>query len=86
MALPPDVAVEIVSSEQRVSALVRTCLWYVEHGVQAALLAAPADRWVLVPRPGGRLPAPPGADQVEPPDVAPGFALSLQELVAALQA
>jgi Uma2 family endonuclease len=30
---PPDIAVEIVSPEQRVSGLVRRCLWYVGNGV-----------------------------------------------------
>jgi Uma2 family endonuclease len=35
---PPDVAVEIVSPDQSVTALVRKCLWYVEHGVPIVLL------------------------------------------------
>jgi Uma2 family endonuclease len=36
---PPDLVVEIVSPEQRVTALVRRCLWYVAHGVKIAPLA-----------------------------------------------
>src|SRR5436190_9807814 len=39
---PPDIAIEIVSPEQSVNALVRRCVWYVAHGVQMALLVDPA--------------------------------------------
>src|SRR5712691_11353498 len=35
---PPDIAIEIVSPEQSVTAQVRKCLWYVAQGVQVAIL------------------------------------------------
>lgn len=35
---PPDIAIEIVSPEHRVTALVRRCLWYVAQSVRLALL------------------------------------------------
>src|SRR5947209_12302475 len=44
---PPDIPLEIVSPEQCVSALVRKCLWYVDHGVELALLVDPHDHSVF---------------------------------------
>src|SRR5262252_4303342 len=41
MTDPPDIAVEIVSPGQRVTSLVRKCVWYVEHGVTLALIVDP---------------------------------------------
>jgi Uma2 family endonuclease len=43
----PDIAIEIVSPEQSTNALVRRCVWYVDNGVERALLVDPADRSVL---------------------------------------
>ena len=45
--LAPDVAIEIVSPEQSTNALVRRCVWYVDNGVERALLVDPADRSVV---------------------------------------
>src|SRR5207248_1678259 len=44
---PPDIAIEIVSPEQSVNALVRRCLWYAANGDQVALLIDPTDESVL---------------------------------------
>lgn len=72
----PDIAVEIVSPGQSVNYLVRRCLWYVEHGVQAALLADPSDESVLIFRPDHTMVALHGSDQVDLQDILPGFHLS----------
>lgn len=81
---PPDIAVEIVSPKQSVTLLVRRCLWYVEHGVSAAMLVDPADKSVLLFRPGRTVQALHGTDGVDLEDILPGFRLTVQELFASL--
>ena len=44
---PPDIAIEIVSPEQSTNALIRRSLWYVQHGVEIALLIDPSDDSVI---------------------------------------
>jgi Uma2 family endonuclease len=44
---PPDIAIEIVSPEQSTNALIRRSLWYVQHGVEIALLVDPSDESVI---------------------------------------
>jgi Uma2 family endonuclease len=83
---PPDVAIEIVSPKQGVNALVRRCLWYVEHGVRVALLVDPADRSVIAFRPEGRTSALRGPDVIDLSDVIPGLQLVVEEVFAALRA
>src|SRR5581483_7070940 len=48
---PPDLAIEIISPGQSVTRLLQTCLWYVEHGVQLALLVDPRERAIIALRP-----------------------------------
>ena len=83
--LPPDVAIEVVSPEQRVTRLVRRCLWYVANGVERALLIDPADRSVLQFQAG----QPPSAPEMDEPidfgTVLPEFRLSVRELFEALR-
>jgi Uma2 family endonuclease len=81
---PPDIAVEIVSPEQSVNALVRRCLWYVAHGVHVALLVDPVDESVLVFRSDGRVNAWHARDKIDLGEVLPDFELSVEELFAAL--
>ncbi len=81
---PPDIAVEVVSPEQSVNALVRRCLWYVDHGVRLALLIDPDDRSVIVFRPGSQPSALRGADPIDVADVLPSFQLTVADLFAAL--
>ena len=82
---PPDVAIEIVSPEQSVNALVRRCLWYVANGVGVALLVDPSDESVLSFRPG-QAPQPlAGADPIDLNEVLPGFALTVRELLESLR-
>jgi Uma2 family endonuclease len=77
---PPDIAIEIVSPEQSTNALIRRSLWYVQHGVEIALLVDPSDdsviRWhaqdpTAVLRRG---------DGISFGDVAPGLELTVVEL------
>jgi Uma2 family endonuclease len=82
---PPDIAIEIVSPKQSVTALTRRCLWYVEHGLRMAVLVDPQDRSVLVFWPGGRTAALRGADRIDFGEILPGFQLGVQELFASLK-
>ena len=77
---PPDIAIEIVSPEQRVNALVRRCLWFVENGVRIAVLIDPDDESVLVFRTGVQPRAQRGNDVIDLSDVLPGFQLTVDEL------
>lgn len=81
---PPDVAVEIVSPGQSVNYLVRRCLWYVQHGVRAAMLLDPSDESALLIRPDGTTTALRAPDQIDLQDILPGFELSVQELFESL--
>jgi Uma2 family endonuclease len=82
---PPDLVAEIVSPEQRVNTLVRRCLWFVNHGVQIALLVDPDDESVLLFRPNTIPRALVGDNPIQIDDVLPGFTLSVAELFATLQ-
>lgn len=82
---PPDIAVEVASPEQSITGLIRRCLWYVENGVQLALLADPADESVLVFQPGKPVAALHGDDAIALSSVLPGFRLTVQELFMALR-
>jgi Uma2 family endonuclease len=82
---PPDIAIEIVSPEQSVNALVRRCIWYVDHGVQIALLVDPQDESVLAFRPDSKPSPRRERDQIEIDDILPGFRLSVQELFGLLR-
>jgi Uma2 family endonuclease len=82
--VPPDVAVEIVSPGQSTNRLVRRCLWYVAHGVKAALLLDPSDESILLFRPD-QMPRGLGeADEIDLSDVVPGLNLAVRAVFAAL--
>ena len=81
---PPDIAIEIVSPGQRVNPLVRRCLWYVEHGVGAALLIDPSDESALLFRRDRATAALQGDDRIDLTDILPGFQLTVQELFDSL--
>lgn len=83
--LPPDVAVEVVSPEQSVNALVRRCMWYVANDVEVALLVDPADESVLLFRPQAAPRAVRGAERIDLDTVLPGFELTADELFDSLQ-
>lgn len=82
---PPDLAVEIVSPEQSVTALVRKCLWYVANGVRIALLVDSDDESVLVFHPDRVPVARRGLDQIDVGDVLSGLELTVQDLFESLR-
>lgn len=81
---PPDIAIEIVSPDQSVTALAKRCQWFVEHGVGLALLIDPGEESVIIFRPesGARVLA--GTDEIDFGDTLPGFRPTVQELFALL--
>jgi Uma2 family endonuclease len=82
---PPDIAVEIVSPEQRVRSLVRKCEWYVASGVPLALVADPETFVVIVFRPSVPPATLTGDDVVEFGPVLPGLQISVNQLFAMLR-
>jgi Uma2 family endonuclease len=82
---PPDIAVEIASPRQSSTALVRRCLWYVEHGVQIALLVDPDDKSVLAFRPNQPTVALHGSDRIDLSEILPRFELTVDQLFAWLR-
>jgi len=83
---PPDIAVEIASSDQSVTGLVRRCLWYVGHGVPIALLIDPVDESVLVFRPDEPAVAYHGMQQIDLHEILPDLDLSAEQLFTSLRA
>jgi Uma2 family endonuclease len=82
---PPDIAIEIVSPEQSVNALVRRCVWYVQHGVQVAVLVDPADESVLIFRADTTPLAVRGDDAIDVTDAVPGLQLTVSQVFSALR-
>ncbi|MGI8553857.1 MAG: Uma2 family endonuclease [Dehalococcoidia bacterium] len=82
---PPDIAIEIVSPRQSVTALVRRCLWYVANGVQVALLVDPADESILRFRPNEMPLALRGTSLLDLHPLLPGFELTAQQLFDSLR-
>ena len=82
---PPDVAVEIVSPEQSVTALIRQCLWYVDNGVKAALIVDPMDHTVLLFRPGQPYRALQDDETIDLSDVLPQFSTTAAQIFGALK-
>ena len=83
--LPPDVAIEIRSPRQSREALARRCNWYVEHGVQMALLVDDQDESIRVFRPNQAPTTCRGTDRIELDEIALGLHLLVAELFAALR-
>lgn len=83
--IPPDIAIEIVSPQQSVNALVRRCLWYVGNGVQIALLVDPADESVLAFRRDAQAQAWRGSDPIDLHEILPGFNVTVERLFASLR-
>ena len=78
---PPDAAIEIVSPQQSVNALLRRwAVWYVEHGVGLALVVDPADRWVVRFDRGQAPHALRGEDRIDFEPALRGFAMTVDEL------
>lgn len=81
---PPDLAVEILSPKQSVTALVRRCVWYVENGVGVALLVDPVDRSVLAFWPGRPTAVLRAAAAIDLGSLLPGFDLTVEQLFDSL--
>ena len=82
---PPDVAVEIWSPGQTLADVVDRCRWCVEHGVRAALLVHPRNRWVRIFRPGLETEPLHSSEWIDLGDVLPGFTLAVDELFRPLR-
>ena len=82
---PPDIAAEVTSPDQAANALIRRCLWYVEHGVQIALLVDPKDESVILFRLEAQPRALRAAERIDLDEVLPGFELTPRELFASLR-
>lgn len=82
---PPDLAIEITPPGQSVTRLLQVCLWYVEHGVQLALLIDPRERSVLALRPGGLIQAYRRVGQIDLGVAIDGFILDVADLFALLR-
>lgn len=82
--IPPDITIEIVSPEQSTNALVRRCLWYVAHGIAAALLVDPLDESVLAFRADQEVGDWHARDQIDLTEILPDFELTVEQLFASL--
>ena len=78
--IPPDIAIEIVSPEQRVPDLLKKCLRYADVGVPVSLLVDPDDGTIYAIRPGQPLRVLQGDDRIDLDDVLPGFDLTVRAL------
>lgn len=85
VTIPPDVVFEVLSPRQLVTRLVRRCVWYVANGVPAAVLIDDKDRTIFLFRPGAEPRTIRGDDVLDLGPLVPGFAISANELFAALR-
>ena len=81
----PAVAIEIVSPDQGVNALIQRCLWYVSHGVEIALLTDPDHESIVAFRHGQEPRVLRGSDRIDLDEVLPGFGLTVDELFSSLR-
>ncbi len=81
---PPDIAIEVVSPGQSVPELLKKCRWFVDHGVEIAVLAHPGQEWVRLVRAGAEPPLLRGADRIDLDAVLPGFELTVDGRFATL--
>jgi Uma2 family endonuclease len=82
---PPDIAVEILSPRQSLRDTISRCHWYVENGVEIALLVNPRDESVRLFRSRAEPELLTGADRIDLDSVLPGFRLTVQDLFDALR-
>jgi Uma2 family endonuclease len=83
--IPPDLAVEIISLGQTLSAQRSRCRWYVDNGVSASLLVIPRTQTVEVFRPDQAPMVIRGATRVDLSDILEGLGFSVADLFAALR-
>jgi Uma2 family endonuclease len=85
LTVPPDVAVEIWSAGQVLSAQMDRCRWYIAHDVPISLLLHPERRTVWTFRPGVESGPLQAARVVDLSDVFEGLSFSVAELFEALR-
>lgn len=78
----PDLAVEVLSPDDRRSELVRKAHQYLRHGARLVWLVDPKKQTLTVFRPDGESTALTINDQIDGEDVVPGFRLPLAKLFA----
>ena len=86
ITIPPDVAVEIRSPGQSLSAQIERCRWYVANGVRVSPPVDPLRRTIHVFRPDGEHGPLAGDDLIDLGDVIAGCAFSVHDLFASLRA
>jgi Uma2 family endonuclease len=79
---PPDVVVEVLSPGQTHRAMLARCHWYIEQGVQAALLVQPRARWIDVVRADSPIVRLTPGDTLDLSDVIPDLVLPVSEIFA----
>jgi len=82
-AVPPDIAVEIVSPSQSLSQQLGKCLRYADLGIPVSLVVDPGDRAIYAIRPGQPLQVLRDDDPIDLADVLPDFTLTVRELFEA---
>lgn len=78
----PDLAVEVLSPDDRRSELVRKAHQYLRHGARLVWLVDPKKHTLTVFRPDGDPTVLTIEDQIDGEDVIPGFRLPLAKLFA----
>ena len=81
---PSDIAVEILSPGQSAAEYERRCRWYVEHGIQVALLVSPRRESVKLFRSGQEPSVLTGDDLIDLAPALPGLRPTVRELFDAL--
>ena len=79
-AIPPDIAIEIISPGQTLKDQRELCQWYVDHGVGLALLVNPRNETVERFPPGAPSQRLSGDDLIGLAPILPDFALTVREL------
>ena len=82
---PPDIAIEIVSPDQRINELIRKCRRYLANGVPIALVVDPETEVIVRCLPDGSVTTLRGDDRVDLDSVLPGFELTPRALFDTLR-
>jgi Uma2 family endonuclease len=85
LLIPPDIAIEIASPGQSRRSLLARCQWFVESGVEIALLVDYRDRSITGCRAGEPLRVYRGEERVDLDSVLPGFELTPRALFDSLR-
>jgi Uma2 family endonuclease len=83
--IPPDLAVEIISPGQTLTAQRERCRWYVDNGVSVALFVIPRTAAVEIFRPGQPTVVLRGDARVDLSDIVDGLGFVVADLFAALR-